>query len=267
MSSELAPRSRSTAPRRQPARAPRASDALADELRAKILSGALSPGTLLPNERELAERSGVGRSSVREALKALEIQGLIVTRPGRHGGSEVVRPTPESLAESIAVFIRGRKVLLPVLIELRQTIEPKCAELAAERRTEGEMTRLLELTGEMRAAIEETPRYLDANLAWHVQVAVASHNELLTGVLLAISHEVHAGTEVGGLEHPSLREATIRAHESIDEAIAARDGRLAGRRMERHIAAYASALFGPEDELGGQPASQGGDEPTAPRAK
>lgn len=223
----------------------RASDALADELRSKILSGELSPGTLLPNERELAERSGVGRSSVREALKALEIQGLIVTRPGRRGGSEVVRPTPESLAESIAVFIRGRKVLLPVLIELRQTIEPKCAELAAQRRTDEDLERLRELTATMRAAIGDTPRYLGANVAWHVQVALASHNELLTGVLLAISQEVHAGTEVGGLEHPRLREATILAHSSIDEAIAARDGDLAGRRMARHITAYAQALEKP----------------------
>src|ERR1700728_670382 len=60
----------------------RASDVLADELRAKILSGELLLGTLLPTERDLAEQSGIGRSSVREALKTLEIQGLIVTRPG-----------------------------------------------------------------------------------------------------------------------------------------------------------------------------------------
>jgi GntR family transcriptional repressor for pyruvate dehydrogenase complex len=239
----------------RPAPTGRASDVLADELRGKILSGELSLGTLLPTERDLAEQSGIGRSSVREALKTLEIQGLIVTRPGRSGGSEVVRPTPETLAQSVGVFIRGRRVLLPVLVEIRQIIEPACAELAAERRTETDLEELSALNRAMRATIEDTPAYLTANVEWHVRVAVASHNELLVGILLAISQQVHAATDIGKLNDRRVRDATIRAHELILDAIRAQDSHLAHQRMIRHIAAYGEELFGarPEQPAGEHP--------------
>jgi GntR family transcriptional repressor for pyruvate dehydrogenase complex len=223
----------------------RASDVLAEDLRARILSDEISPGTLLPTERDLAEQSGIGRSSVREALKTLEIQGLIVTRPGRSGGSKVVRPTAETLARSVGVFIRGRRVRLPVLIEIRQIIEPACAELAAERRTDADLDELASLTAAMRTGIEDTQTYLAANVDWHVRVAVASHNELLAGVLLAISQEVHAGTEIGKLDERRVRDAAIHAHELICEAIGARDSQLARARMARHIAAYEAELEKP----------------------
>jgi GntR family transcriptional repressor for pyruvate dehydrogenase complex len=239
--------------RAKPAPGARASDLLAEDLRAKILDGELSLGTLLPNERDLAEQSGIGRSSVREALKTLEIQGLIVTRPGRSGGSEVVRPTPETLAQSVGVFIRGSRVRLAVLIEIRQIIEPACAELAAARRTETDLEELSALNRAMQAGVEDTPTYLTANVEWHVRVAVASHNELLAGILLAISQQVHAATDIGKLNDRRVRDATIRAHELILDAIRAQDSQLAHQRMIRHIAAYGEELFGASP---GQPAPE-----------
>ena len=76
---------------------PKAADVLADTLREQILNGRLGVGSLLPNERELSERAGLSRTSVREALRILEVEGLIATRTGRNGGSEVVRPTSATL--------------------------------------------------------------------------------------------------------------------------------------------------------------------------
>jgi len=229
---------------------PRASDVLADHLRSKILGGELTLGMLLPTERELAEQSGMGRSSVREALKTLEIQGLIVTRPGRSGGSEVVLPTPETLAQSVGVFIRGRRVLLPALIEIREIIEPACAELAAQRRTDADLDQLSALNEAMRSGMADTPAYLAANVRWHVRVAVASHNELLAGVLMAISQEVHAGTHIRKLDDRRVRDATVHAHELVCEAIRSRDSELARVRMLQHITAYRKELFG---DAGGEP--------------
>ena len=76
---------------------PKAADVLAETLREQILNGRLGVGSLLPNERELSERAGLSRTSVREALRILEVEGLIATRTGRNGGSEVVRPTSATL--------------------------------------------------------------------------------------------------------------------------------------------------------------------------
>jgi GntR family transcriptional regulator, transcriptional repressor for pyruvate dehydrogenase complex len=196
---------------------------------------------------------------VREALKTLASEGLIVTRPGRSGGSEVVTPTAETLAQSVAVFIRGRRVTLRALIEMRKIIEPACAELAAERRTGEDLDALEQLNATMRATIDDTPAYLAANVDWHVRVAIASHNELLAGVLLAISRELHAGTEIVRLDDPRVREETVRAHEQIGRAISARQCDAARRRMLRHISAYGEELFGrPEQRDAAAAPARGG---------
>ena len=86
---------------------PKAADVLADTLREQILNGRLGVGSLLPNERELSERAGLSRTSVREALRILEVEGLIATRTGRNGGSEVVRPTSATLEGQIYTDAKG----------------------------------------------------------------------------------------------------------------------------------------------------------------
>ena len=75
---------------------PKAPDVLAEHLRETILRGELAEGSPLPTERELGERSGLSRASVREALRILESEGLIQTRPGRNGGASVKQPTAQS---------------------------------------------------------------------------------------------------------------------------------------------------------------------------
>src|SRR5437660_10526240 len=88
-----------------PGRSP-AYQQLADELREQITSGRLRPGERLPTEPELCARSGVSRSTVREALRLLTSQHLIVTTRGVTGGSYVARPTPATLADSLSSGVR-----------------------------------------------------------------------------------------------------------------------------------------------------------------
>ena len=89
---------------------PKAADVLAAMLREKILQGGIEVGTDLPNERELGAQAGLSRASVREALRILEGEGLIVTRVGRNGGSAVVRPSSETIERSVGIFIRGQGI-------------------------------------------------------------------------------------------------------------------------------------------------------------
>ena len=124
---------------------PKASDVLAAKLRELILSSGLAEGTPLPTERELVAQSGLSRTSVREALRVLETEGLVLTKAGRNGGSQVRRPGRESISRSFELFVRSHGVRFEALLEAREAIEPAAARLAAIHRTDddlAEMTRI-----------------------------------------------------------------------------------------------------------------------------
>src|SRR5215468_10024748 len=123
---------------------PKASDVLAAKLRELILSNRLAEGTPLPTERELVAQSGLSRTSVREALRVLETEGLVLTKAGRNGGSQVRRPGHESLTRSLETFVRSHEVRFEALLEAREAIEPAAARLAAIHRTDDD---LAEITG------------------------------------------------------------------------------------------------------------------------
>ena len=127
-----------------PLQVPKAPDVLADDLRERILRGDFPEGTALPTERELGERYGLSRASVREALRILESEGLIQTRPGRNGGASVKQPTADSIARSVGLFVRGRRIRLKSLLETREVIEPAVARLAALNRTDADIAALAE---------------------------------------------------------------------------------------------------------------------------
>ena len=86
---------------------PKASDVLADDLRERILLGEVPEGTALPTERDLVAQTHMSRATVREALRILEVQGLIRIKTGRTGGAFVQKPDDESVADSVALVIRG----------------------------------------------------------------------------------------------------------------------------------------------------------------
>src|ERR1700731_1956698 len=126
----------------KPVDVPKASDVLARELRERILSGGLTEGTALPPERELVKQTQMSRATVREALRILEVQNLGRVRAGRAGGAFVQRPTTKSMANSVSMLIRGRRVKLADLMGTREALEPFCAELAARNRADEDLTEL-----------------------------------------------------------------------------------------------------------------------------
>lgn len=219
---------------------PKASDLLAMRLREQILSGAFAVGDVLPTERDLVRETGLGRSSVREALRILENQGLIVTRPGRNGGSQVQRPNRGAVEDSIALFIRGQALRLGALLDVREGVEPVAAKLAALHRTSEDLDRLDALGAELAAAhaAEDVPRFLRLNLDWHLAVVRASRNELLIAFMSAISQAIHAATDLENFNPEGVRAATLRIHDRVVAAIRAGDADAAERRMRRHVHAY-----------------------------
>jgi GntR family transcriptional regulator, transcriptional repressor for pyruvate dehydrogenase complex len=218
-----------------PVSVPKAADVLAGIIREKILQGDLDEGTDLPNERDLGAQSGLSRASVREALRLLEGEGLITTRLGRNGGSAVVRPSSASIERSVDIFIRGQRIRFEAVLEARAAIEPPSARFAAMHRSDADLQEIRKSHAklEQASAAGDVGAYMRANLDWHVQVVRASHNELLIAFTSAMSQSVYAATDLEGFNSVEVRQRVI-------DAIEARDGDAAARRMGRHVAAYIS---------------------------
>jgi DNA-binding FadR family transcriptional regulator len=224
-----------------PMEVPKASDVLANRLRESILSGEYPEGTPLPPERELVVQTRMSRTTVREALRILEVQGLIRIKAGRAGGAFVQQPGNESVANTLELLIRGRQIRLAAVHETREAIEPSCARLAAMHRTPEDL-RSLEEANDALATSGSVDEFLQANVDWHVAVATASHNEILTGTMIALSRAIYTTTNTEGFVNDEIREATVRAHRSVTRAIRERDPDAAVRRMTRHVHDYAAAV-------------------------
>ncbi len=228
--------------RLSPMEVPKASDVLATELRERILSGEYPEGTPLPPERELVVQTRMSRTTVREALRILEVQGLIRIKAGRAGGAFVQRPGKESVARSLELLIRGRQIRLASVHETRAAIEPACARLAALHRTAGDLKRL-DAANDAIAAGGDLDAFLRANVDWHIAVATAGRNEILTGIMMALSRAIYTATNTEGFVDDEVRAIALRAHRSVTRAIRERDPDAAVRRMSRHVDGYAAAVL------------------------
>ena len=173
---------------------PKSSDVLAERLKQEILGDGYNLGAALPTERELVSTTGLSRGSVREALRILEAQGLVHTRAGRYGGTTVSQPTADQLAEHINLFAKGRSVTLSALVEVRLALEPMVAALAAERRTENDLSNLRAIAERIDwAADNDLSAFLEENVNWHDAIAAASHNDLLHAFATSVRDEIQAG--------------------------------------------------------------------------
>lgn len=225
-----------------PIEVPKASDVLVNELRERILRGELPEGTALPPERELVVQTKMSRTTVREALRILEVQGLVRIRAGRAGGAFVQRPGRESVASSVTLLIRGRHIRLAAVLETREAIEPICAQLAATHRTDEDIAALKAANVPIADPGSSLADFLQANVDWHIAVATATGNELIAAFMIALSRAIYSSTENENFIDAEVRRITAQAHRSITTAIEKRDAPAAVRRMTRHVHSYAAAV-------------------------
>jgi GntR family transcriptional regulator, transcriptional repressor for pyruvate dehydrogenase complex len=230
-----------TTPRTSAAALPKASTALADELRERILRGDFVEDTPLPAERELGSQSGSSRATVREALRILEAQGLVRIKTGRSGGAYVQRLDHDAMVDTVSLLIRGRRIRMTTLLETREAVEPQCAGLAAKYRDDSDLRRL-DAAVEATSVDDTLENFRRGNVEWHVAVAAATHNELLTGLMVALSQAIFVSTDNRFLDSDWLGQ-TVRAHRAVNRAIHDRDSVAATRRMGQHVHAYAEAVL------------------------
>jgi GntR family transcriptional repressor for pyruvate dehydrogenase complex len=209
---------------------------LADELRADITSGRLQPGERLPPEPELCVKTGVSRSTVREALRLLASQHLIITTRGVTGGSFVAHPDAEQLADGLAagftLLTNSADVDLADLLELRRALEVPAAGLAAARRTE-------EHLAEIRRAlfdpdVDDFETKMAAHATFHTAVAKATDNPLFELVVRPLYYAKYGEDVTVNL--PADYWTRIDAdHREMIDCLAARDVEAARRAASKHL--------------------------------
>lgn len=203
-----------------------------------IKLGALSVGAQLPPERELVERLGVSRTTLREAIRALQQQGYLKTSRGRSGGTFVASRQIRQLSRAEVVKIaRDLGPTLRDLLDMRGAVEPYAAELAAERASDEQIQVLRWLLERSRSATVPEIRQTDSTL--HIAMAHAASSDLILDLVLEEQmrlHEILAILPLIANDGDRVRRST-REHAGVVEAIAARDPAAARRAMEEHVEA------------------------------
>lgn len=220
---------------------PKASEVLAHELGERILSGEFVEGAGLPPERELVAQTGLSRTTVREALRILEVQGLIRIKAGRAGGAFIQRPGEQAMANTVEDIIRGREIDLAALLETRRAIEPHCARLAARTRSDVQLSDLEAANELLTVGAATRAQIILANSEWHIAVARASNNALLAGLMSALARAIDEATDADLIDDAAVEE-TAAAHRAITRAIGERDEDAAVSAMEQDVVAHAHSV-------------------------
>ena len=218
---------------------------VADRLREAILSGELVAGSPLPPERELCERFGVGRTTIREALRALQALGLAVAA-GPTSPLRVVAPdalTTAPLRDTLIHLLRLGQVPLDDLIGLRIALEGAGTALAATRDPRPDLTAARDQIAFMRAAGTDLEAFEIADIRFHLELVRASGNEAITIVMLAVRDAISAAllAHLQALDDPTpvLRQL-IAEHEELLLAITDGDAGLARRLCAEHLTRFSS---------------------------
>jgi GntR family transcriptional regulator, transcriptional repressor for pyruvate dehydrogenase complex len=197
----------------------------------------LGPGDKLPAERVMQEEYGVGRSTLREALRFLELQGVLSLKTGPGGGPIVRRPDSTHLATTLALTLQFEDAPFRVIVEARMALEPMMAGLAAER-ISADALEELHLSNEIMAgASTDLEAFLRANQRFHDVIAWSSGNALFASILDALLG-ILDGTVMGIDYPPHSQAAIIAAHDEIYGELIKRDVDGATAAMRRHTAEY-----------------------------
>jgi GntR family transcriptional repressor for pyruvate dehydrogenase complex len=205
----------------------------------QIIEGKLKPGDMLPAERVMAEQFGVSRTVIREAMKALELRGLVEVQHGR--GVMVVRPSADSVADSVLRFLKIEESPIWSLHELRSILEVEIAGLAAERHTDEDLQTLDELFTKMSVSVDVPGKYVEYDFEFHRALAKAAHNPLLPLVLEPYVTLMREARRLGATVRDAPKRS-IEVHRPVLEAIKKRDGAAARLAMREHFAYVAEFI-------------------------
>ena len=209
------------------------SEQIAEALLARIIADGMKPGDVLGTEADLVAEHDVSRPTLRESLRMLEAQGVVSLRPGPGGGVTVGKPSVESLAHALSVFLYLQGVPFQTVLKAREVIEPALAFEAAKGGTDAEFDEMQASIERMRGFLSEAG-FIAENRSFHRIIARASRNAVLESFWEAIS--LLAAGEQQPISYTSRnRVHVLKAHEEILVALRDRDPATAAARMAAHV--------------------------------
>lgn len=204
-----------------------------------ITSGIWKPGDMIPTEKELAGRFGVGRSTIREAVKSLVVIGVLDARAGE--GSFVREATSRLLSGAFRWGLLLSERNLDDFVDVRMFIESECAWRAAQAPEAGAVDELFEIHDEMVARQSDHAQFIEWDNRFHICIAEMSHNKIFTNIASTIQQIVRAWYPLTyALE--GTKAATVREHLRIAKAIKAADPSAARDAMTGHLQAASFRL-------------------------
>lgn len=227
--------------RLRPATRRKLSEEILGQFRGLLRQGRLGPGDRLPPERELARIFGVSRNSVREAMRALEEQGVLVSRRG--DGTYVTDPEAAAFEPPLAGAVRAQRRRLSDIFAFRRAVEPEVAALAAQHASEGDLSRLEAVLAEQEDCLGRELDESDLDAEFHRILARACRNGVFLSVLTGVQ-DVLAETRTQALRDPSRRKGSLESHRRILEALRRRDSQAARKAMAAHLASVEKGLLG-----------------------
>jgi GntR family transcriptional repressor for pyruvate dehydrogenase complex len=209
----------------------RLADQVADQLMAMIADGRFKPGDKLPSEPELMRQFNVGRSSIREAIGALSLVGLVSVRPGQ--GTSVNHFSDDSQVKSFGLLGIGRDKIKE-LVEARIELECVIVRLAAERASTDDIALIREKHATLKEALGRKSEPIKSDLAFHLAVARACHNSVLIKFMSEMRQPIrHWMTQKA--KHNWGYGKVYEQHDVILKAIEAGDQRSAEKALRSHL--------------------------------
>jgi GntR family transcriptional repressor for pyruvate dehydrogenase complex len=238
-------------PRFQPVQPVRAYQRIVEQVEEALARGELAPGQRLPSERELVTQFAVSRSTVREALRVLESNGVVRSRPGDPNGPEILPFSQLALRKQMVRLARVDELTLSELIGFRMIMDGAAIQVASRLRTPEQLAEMEETVVAMRAAIDvDFAAFSEADLAFHDVIARISRNsliqtcnEVVRGVVLSLISDkiAHAPNS------RALMLESLQHHAEVVEAIRSGNGHAAARIARQNMYDY-YAGYVPEPE-------------------
>ena len=216
----------------EPIKKTRIPEEVADRIRVLILDGTFPPGRPLPPERLLAGRFGVSRGSIRDALRILEMIGLLETRHGQ--GTFPRELTVDRLVAPLVSVMAYRQDLKEELMDVRRMFEPAVARAAALRGTEEDFTDLQRIIEAQRRKVKTDQSAIVEDSAFHATLARCTRNRVVMSIMATLN-DLLVESRRQSLQQKGRPARSIGGHEAVVAALRRRDPDSAGNAMARHI--------------------------------
>jgi len=220
-------------PKFEAVRRTRLHEKVAKQIERLIVEGGLKPGDKLPPERELCVMFRVSRSSVRDAIRTLELAGLVEPRQGE--GTVVCDVSADSLINPLAAVLVRKRALVGELLDVRKMIEPPLAARAASHASPEELARLEDILRRQEQKVRRRELAIEEDSEFHYTIAMAAKNSVVLKVLDVLMDLLRASRE-RSLQFEGRLEKSFSGHQQILRAIKRRDAAAAERAMRQHLA-------------------------------